>query len=245
MTATARRGRTRMRCRVSRSSRRTTGSISRASTSCARCAASIRVCPAGCTCIWATERRWRGCTPPPSPQPGNSVWPIARMKPRTTRNGARRAIGYRPCWTRARRVARVARERAEQLVREVTDLYGAGLERMLRRHCGRSRRRRPRGRRRTGGQPAVGARPAPARRRAQGRRRPGQRAALPRVARRRRVVDRSRRRCGAPAVLRQLQELPVLVGDTGTGGGGRGAGGRAGDRIDRSGCRRTDSRVPE
>ena len=34
----------------------------------------------------------------------------------------------------------VARERAEQLVREVTDLYGAGLERMLR-HRGRRRSR--------------------------------------------------------------------------------------------------------
>ena len=66
-TATAHRGRTRMRCRASRSSRRTTGSTSRASTSCARCAVSTRVCRAVCTCTWARERRWSGCTPRPSP----------------------------------------------------------------------------------------------------------------------------------------------------------------------------------
>ncbi len=49
-----------------------------------------------------------------------------------TRSGARRAIGYRRCSTPARSGGAVARERAEQLVGEVTDLYGAGLERMLR-----------------------------------------------------------------------------------------------------------------
>ena len=66
-TATERPGRTRMPCRVNRSSRRTTGRTSRASTSCARCAASIRVCRAGCTCTSVTARRWRSCTRRRSP----------------------------------------------------------------------------------------------------------------------------------------------------------------------------------
>ena len=39
-----------------RSSRRTTGSTSRASTSCGRCAASTPACPAACTCTWARAR---------------------------------------------------------------------------------------------------------------------------------------------------------------------------------------------
>ncbi|CAM5695690.1 hypothetical protein MAUB1S_01359 [Mycolicibacterium aubagnense] len=66
-TATARRARTRTRCRASRSSRRTTGSTSKASTSCVRCGVSIRVCPAGCTCTWVTEKPWSACTPRRSP----------------------------------------------------------------------------------------------------------------------------------------------------------------------------------
>jgi len=46
------------------------------------------------------------------------------------RSGARRAIGSRRCWMRRRPVGR-SRERAEQLVREVVELYGAGLSRIV------------------------------------------------------------------------------------------------------------------
>ena len=55
----------------------------------------------------------------------------ARTASRATRSGAQQAIGSRPCWTPARRAGAAARERAEQLVREVVDLYGAGLERIV------------------------------------------------------------------------------------------------------------------
>ena len=51
---------------------------------------------------------------------------------RRRRSGARRAIGSRHCWTRSAAGGAVARERAEQLVREVVDLYGAGLDRLMR-----------------------------------------------------------------------------------------------------------------
>jgi hydrogenase large subunit len=49
--------RMRMRCRIPRFSRRTARTNSRASTSCARCAASIRVCLAAFTCSSAMARR--------------------------------------------------------------------------------------------------------------------------------------------------------------------------------------------
>ena len=55
--------------RHARSSRRTTGSTSRASTSCGRCAASTRACRAGCTCTSARARCSRSCTRRPR-------WPI-------------------------------------------------------------------------------------------------------------------------------------------------------------------------
>ena len=171
-TATARRDRTRTRCRASRSSRRTTGRTSRASTSCARCAVSTRACPAVSTCIWARGRRWRDCTPQPNPSPGNDVWPIAstRMKPEQDAQWRTAGDRIQTLLDASAAGGAVARERAEQLVREVTDLYGAGLERMMRWRSAPIpsladdlRRRRP------GRQPAAGARPAPARRRAPGR----------------------------------------------------------------------------
>ena len=59
----ARRVRTRMRCRTRRSSKRTVPTSSRASTSCARCGASIRACRAACTCIWGTAKCWRRTIP--------------------------------------------------------------------------------------------------------------------------------------------------------------------------------------
>ena len=62
-TATGRRVPTRTPCRTRRSSRRTRRTRSRASTSCGRCAASIRACRAACTCTWAAARRWTRCTP--------------------------------------------------------------------------------------------------------------------------------------------------------------------------------------
>ena len=130
----------------------------------------------------------------------------------------------------------VAHERAEQLVREVTDLYGAALERMM--------------------AMAVDANPEladafaaddliaslllvhglhPHDRRAADRGRTGQRAPLPRLARRRRPSARGRRRGRPAAVRRELQELPVVVGHPRAGGRGRGAGGRARDLVHRSG----------
>ena len=66
-TRTASPARTRMPCRASRSSRRMTASISRASTSCALSAALTRAFRAASTCIWATARPWTSCTPRPSP----------------------------------------------------------------------------------------------------------------------------------------------------------------------------------
>ena len=55
---TARRGRTRTRCRGCRSSRRTgQDELPRRSTSCGRCGASTRACRAACTCTSATARR--------------------------------------------------------------------------------------------------------------------------------------------------------------------------------------------
>ena len=65
---------------------------------------------------------------------------IARINPKKTRSGARRAIGYRRLLDASAAGGAVAHERAEQLVGEVTDLYGAGLERMLA-HGGRTRTR--------------------------------------------------------------------------------------------------------
>ena len=62
-TFTALRVRTRMPCRTLRSLKRTVPTSSRESTSCARYAASIRVCLAACTCIWATEKCWRRTIP--------------------------------------------------------------------------------------------------------------------------------------------------------------------------------------
>ena len=52
--------------------------------------------------------------------------------PDATRSGAQRAIGSRHFWIPARRVGPAAYERAQQLVREVVGLYGAGLERIMR-----------------------------------------------------------------------------------------------------------------
>ena len=142
--------------------------------------------------------------PHPVRDRGMSIWPHRPEEP-----GTRRAVAHggrsdtEPRSTPAQSGGAVARERAEQLVREVTDLYGAGLQRMMgiavaaqTRTGGRVRRRRP------GRQPAAGARSTPARRRAADRGRARQRAALPRLARRRRPSARGRRRCRPPAVRR-------------------------------------------
>ena len=91
-----------------------------------------------------------------------------------------------------------AYERAQQLVREVVGLYGAGLERIIA-AAGGPGLGRAAGHRRPGGQPAPGARPAPARRAPPGVRRAGSGAALPGLARRRRRSARDHRRttrCG-------------------------------------------------
>ena len=57
--STARPGPTKTPCRTRRSSRKTGPTSSRESTSCGRCAASIRACPAASTCTWATARSWK------------------------------------------------------------------------------------------------------------------------------------------------------------------------------------------
>ena len=135
-----------------------------------------------------------------------------------------------------------ARERAEQLVREVVELYGAGLERIIAARPATRAMTGAAGHRRLGGQPAAGPRPAPARRASAGLRRAGPGAAVPGLARRRcapaRVIETMRRHRAA-AVRRQLQELPVVGGDAGAGRRGRDSGCRAGGFVDRGGGRRT------
>ncbi len=62
-TCTARRARTRMRCKAPRSSRKTTSTISKESTSCGPCGASTPACPAVCICTWGRGKRWKPITP--------------------------------------------------------------------------------------------------------------------------------------------------------------------------------------
>ncbi len=134
----------------------------------------------------------------------------------------------------------VAHERAEQLVREITDLYGAGARADDGHGCrGATRARGGVRRRRPDRQPAAGARVASARRRATDRGRAGQRAAVSRVARRRRPSARGRRRRCPAAVRGQLQELSVVVGHPRARRRGRGARCGAGDLVDRGGGRRS------
>ena len=76
-------------------------------------------------------RRWSCCTRRPSPSPASDADAAAgRTAPPPTPGGGR-ASGSRRCSTPAPPAAPVARERAEELVRLVADLYGAGLERLL------------------------------------------------------------------------------------------------------------------
>ena len=124
------RARTRTPCRASRSSRRTTASTSRASTSCARCAASTPACPAACTCTSATARSSSCCTRPTQSVGGRVSRERRRRRPSIRAAGDRRA-DRGAARAPARPAGAVARERAEELVRLVADLYGAGLERML------------------------------------------------------------------------------------------------------------------
>src|SRR3954453_11081905 len=129
-TPTARRARTRTRCRASRSSRRTTGSTSRASTSCGPSAASTLACPAACTCTSAKARSWSCCTLPPprsmSPEPVEGP-----AKARSARGFADAGARIDTLLNALSAGGPLARERAEELVRVVTDLYGAGLEQLL------------------------------------------------------------------------------------------------------------------
>ena len=194
---------TRTPCRDSRSSRRTTGSTSRASTSCARCAASTRACRAACTCTSATGKTLERLHSP-TQSVDRRVTAVTTSPPddRADRCG-RPASGSRRCSTPASAGGAVARERAEELVRLVADLYGAGLERLLEivHDAGRldDDAARRAGRRRAGRQPAAGARPAPRRRRDPGGAGAGRRPAVPRLARRRRRAARRHRRrasCG-------------------------------------------------
>lgn len=109
-TATAPLDRMKTPFRGSRSSKRTIGRTSRASTSCVRCAASIRVCRAGCTCISVRARRSKSCIHRPSPLLGSDIWPRldnrARRHSTTKRDGVQQVIGFRPCWTPVRAAER-------------------------------------------------------------------------------------------------------------------------------------------
>ena len=91
-TSTGRRGPTRTRCRTRRSSRRTVPTISRASTSCGRCAASTRACRAACTCTAAAARCARWCTR----RPGCAERPIAGRWTNGKTEGPRRRARGRP-----------------------------------------------------------------------------------------------------------------------------------------------------
>ena len=101
------------------------GRTSRASTSCARCAASIRACRAACTCTSATAGCSRRCTRPRSARPsaGNAM---ALDPPRRPPSGSRRIDEL---------IDRVEElpdpEPALELVRALLDLYGEALERIL------------------------------------------------------------------------------------------------------------------
>ena len=133
----------------------------------------------------------------------------------------------------------VARERAEELVRLVTDLYGAGLERLLEVLADAGRLDEALLDALAADELVaslllvhglhpydVGTRVA--------RRWTG--PALPRLARRRRRAARRRRRRRRPAAAAgQLRRLPVLVGDAPARRRGGHRGGRAGGHLDRGG----------
>ena len=89
--------------------------------------------PCGCTCTSARASHWRSCTPPPSrPASSRTRAPVPEAAadppgPDLSQTGSRidallDALGAG---------GPVARQRAEELVGLVTDLYGAGLERVL------------------------------------------------------------------------------------------------------------------
>ena len=140
------------------------------------------------------------------------------------------------CSRRAPRPAPVARERAEELVRLVVELYGAGLERVL--ELRRRRRRADRRRCSTGSPPTTW---SPACCSCTGcTRRPRRAGASGRSTTVRpylgshggdvELLDVDRRRRRAPAAARQLRRLPVVGGHAAAGGRGRDRGGRARDR---------------
>ena len=122
---TARRVRTKTRCRTRRSSKRTAVISSRASTSCARCAASTPACLAAYICTMVAARSSRRAilrcseitTEEPMPPPADFQ---QRLKSIETLLGEIEA-GADPH----------IRTNVQELVQLVMDLHGAGLERML------------------------------------------------------------------------------------------------------------------
>src|SRR5512132_3353822 len=120
---------TRMRCRTSRSSKRTTWSTLKASTSCVRCAVSTRACRAVCTCTWVGARRWSGCTPRRSTSASSGAMssPEAAIRAAAV-EGDFRAVGERinALLDASASGGGVAKERAEELVRLRSILYALG-----------------------------------------------------------------------------------------------------------------------
>jgi hypothetical protein len=106
------------------------GQRSRASTSCVRCAASIRACRAACTCISATARRSRRCIRR-SRRSGKPPWSLpdgASRRRGTPASGGRRwptGRGLLAGFDAVSNAAPSARA-GEELVRTIVTLYGAG-----------------------------------------------------------------------------------------------------------------------
>ena len=206
-----------------RSSRRTTSTTSRASTSCGPSAASTRACRAACTCTSAKGKVLKKVHSPTqvanpdagvlSPtEAGGTAWP--------RRTSGRSATGSSGCSTSCTAAADPrAYDHVEELVRLVTELYGAGLERVVE-LAGEVDEapgaRAPPRRRRADRQPArwcTGCIPTASRPRVERALEVG--AAVPRAPRRRRRAARRRRGVGrrAPAAARELRRLPVVGGD--------------------------------
>ena len=116
-----------------RSSRRTTSSTSRASTSCAPCAASTRACRAACTCTWARARCSKKVHSPTQCRQHSSGSSAGASTRRPSSD--LRAIGdaHRAHARGARRPRsiRASASRSRSSLQLVTELYGAGLGRIM------------------------------------------------------------------------------------------------------------------
>ena len=190
---------TRTRCRTRRSSRRTAPRTSRASTSCGRCGASIRACRAACTCTPAS-----GKVRKVQHTPTGHVLSRGRRRGASAETGRRRRALVERFQELSASLERIddprARERAQELIGVVIDLYGEGLSgssRPSRRGGSRHRGARGAGRRRRRRQPDADPRPLPGRSRDAGGRGPRRSPALYGIPRRRRGAASSSRGRGA------------------------------------------------